>query len=482
MNPLLEKCTYKAGDIVFSDLTQSLSFSQLERAVACVSEVLTELGSDVIATQLDNSIAWNILDLALLERQFVHLPLPGFFTHQQSDFALSSAGCQLLITDIERSGLDLVKECHIAGVWCYFYSLPFTKVRLPLGTKKITFTSGSTGTPKGVCLSLDNQLNVAFSLAKAIALTSGKHLSVLPYGVLLENVAGVYASLLSKGQVVCMTLEELGFSGTSLADPRRLLTSITHTAPASMILVPELLKALVIAAQKGWQAPTSLAFIAVGGANVALELLNQAQQLGLPVYQGYGLSEAGSVVALNLQAQNGEVGKVLDHLEYKIRDNALFLRGTLFLGYLGEEARDQNTWLDTGDLVMESASGLSILGRKKNVIINSFGRNIHPEWPESLVLSDTRIMQCVVVGEAKPFLTALIFAEATVTTLVIEHLLAQINRQLPVYAQIHRVIRLSTPLHTIPGLLTGNGRPIRGAIETHFHAELDAVYRESMSA
>lgn len=87
--------------------------------------------------------------------------------------------------------------------------------------------------------------------------------------------------------------------------------------PGKAILVPQLLLLLVSAAEQKAFSPSSLRFAAVGGARVSEELLHRAQRLGLPVYEGYGLSDCASVVCLNRpQAQRpGSVGKPLPHVE-----------------------------------------------------------------------------------------------------------------------------------------------------------------------
>ena len=116
---------------------------------------------------------------------------------------------------------------------------------------------------------------------------------------MLENLAGVYAPLLAGGTVNLVPLAELGFSGAQLLEPHKLIAAIERTEPNTLILVPELLTCLVAFAKQGWQAPKSLKFIAVGGAVVSQALIKQAREFGLPVYQGYGLSESSSVVSLN---------------------------------------------------------------------------------------------------------------------------------------------------------------------------------------
>src|SRR5690606_24639695 len=101
-----------------------------------------------------------------------------------------------------------------------------------------------------------------------------------------------------------------------------LLRCIEVERPHSAILVPQLLTVLVAACTKGWQPPDSLRFVAVGGARVAAELVIEARRYGLPVFEGYGLSECGSVVALNTSDTErlGSAGHVLPHCAVSVEE------------------------------------------------------------------------------------------------------------------------------------------------------------------
>lgn len=482
MNDLLKLCPHQPLDIALLNDDKSVTFSELELITQYVADQIDGYESNVIASLMDNSLAWVVFDLALISSKKVHLPLPPFFTEEQRNYASKSAGAQILVSDVPLDGLDLIDQFNVFGSELFVYKQDVEQVNLHVGTQKITFTSGSTGQPKGVCLSLENQLTVAKSLKEKIAVPWPKHLSVLPFSVLLENVAGIYAPLLAGGKVIVSSLTQLGFSGTSLSDPTAFLTRIGTTNPETMILVPELLKVLVLSASTGWTAPASLSFVAVGGAQVPKTLLETAQAFNIPAFQGYGLSEAGSVVALNVGTQDGSVGEILSHLEAKIVDGELCVKGPLFLGYLGQPSFNQGQWLATGDLVEMDEERVVISGRSKNLIISSLGRNISPEWPESALQSAPWLLQCVVFGEAQPFLVAVIYALPTITNEQIEKHVEQINLQLPAYAKVNRWFRLNTPMSPESGLLTANGRPKRDAIALHFQDEIAELYQTSRIA
>lgn len=123
---------------------------------------------------------------------------------------------------------------------------------------------------------------------------------VLPLATLLENIAGVYLPLSLGATVVLEPLASLGFTGSSQLDIPRLLAVINRVRPHSVILVPELAAVLVSAAETGALDTASFQFVAVGGGKVSPRMLERARAVGLPMYEGYGLSECGSVVALNV--------------------------------------------------------------------------------------------------------------------------------------------------------------------------------------
>lgn len=117
-----------------------------------------------------------------------------------------------------------------------------------------------------------------------------------------------------------------------------------------------------------------------------------------------------------------------------------------------------------------------IHGRKKQLLISSYGRNINPEWVESEVLAHPEIQQCVLFGDAKPYCTALIYTSLSEAELA--NWLVKVNHKLPVYAQILKWLRLEQPLTAKAGLLTANGRPRRNQIFALFHNELESIYQE----
>lgn len=480
-----------------TDLVTGQSLDQVAIAAAVLEwqQVLHDLSAQRLVLWADTGLDWVLLDIACLNSQQLLVPLPLFASEGQLFHVLQSVGPEFLLTDREvnpalvaQLGLTLRGRCRSFCLYATPVELQTNALPVPVGTQKITFTSGSTGQPKGVCLSAQTQLNTATSLVARIAsrlqnVTSPRHLCLLPLSLLLENIAGVYAPLLAGGEVLLMPDAGRGFAGSSLVNPQQLLGLLSQTQPHSLILVPELLQLLVQAALKGWPVPGSLQFIAVGGAKVAVDTLRQAAALKLPVFQGYGLSECGSVVALcsvdAAHASDEELqsaGKPLAHLEVRIEQGEIQVK-TPFLGYMGQSAASAEEWVATGDLGQWSASGdLQILGRRNNLLISSFGRNISPEWVESELTKTGLIQQAVLFGDAKPYCVALLFAAPTVSDAQLADYLDWLNQQLPDYARVARFYRLNTPLSQAEGSLTSNGRPRRASIMHTYQQQIASLY------
>nr|WP_286306138.1 AMP-binding protein [Methylophaga marina] len=354
--------------------------------------------------------------------------------------------------------------------------------QIPETTQKITFTSGSTGQPKGVCLSTDNQLAVADAIIQRTELQAIKHLCVLPLTTLLENLAGIYAPLLSRGSVTLLPAAELGFNGGRGFDVQQFLQTLSKHQPESVVLLPELLLTLVSAAETGWPVPDSLKFIAVGGSRVSADLLRKADNLGLPVFEGYGLSECSSVVSLNSPNHRliGSVGQCLDHVKVSIESGEIIVKGNCFLGYINHPDSWYPQQINTGDLgFIDDNHYLHINGRRKNLLISSFGRNINPEWVESELLANPILAYCTVIGDAKSHCSVLVQPRFdTITDAMIEQWIALVNKRLPDYAQLADWQRFEWPLSVENGTLTANGRPVRTQILDSYSHQINALYKE----
>lgn len=443
-----------------------VDYSTLYAEVVYRQQRLRDERVGIVALILENGVEAMLWDLAVLFEGLTCLTLPAFFSPAQRRHCLEQSQAQLVIADN-----DMAPELESAGYvkTGEFWRRSFTGLRrIPEGTAKLTFTSGTTGTPKGVCLSADSLLRVARELDQASRLNDPRHhLALLPIAILLENL-GCYAALYAGATLSLPSQRTLGIQGASGVDVPKLLACLTLRKPESLILVPQLLLLLVNAAeQKAFNAST-LRFAAVGGARVALELLQRAQRLGLPVYEGYGLSECASVVCLNHPGAHrpGSVGKPLPHVQVRLaEDGEVLISGSPMLGYLGEPP-ETGDWWHSGDLGQFDAEGFLYLnGRKKHQFVTSFGRNVNPEWVEAELTQRSHIAQAFVYGEALPSNRALLWPhKPDCSDAELAAAVAQANQALPDYAQVHHWTRLEQPFTPANGLLTANGRPRREAI------------------
>lgn len=480
-----ELASTQAAQAAVVGIDDAYSWFELYKRTIDVAQQLSSTGHNVVAFYSDNSPAWVVVDLACQLADVTLLPLPVFFSDQQLIHAINQAGASAVLHhDGDRlSQLLVLNHEHafkVSSLGLVLNAIEQAKVLLPKTSTKITFTSGSTGHPKGVCLSNEQQLHVAQSLLDATELVAPTHLSILPFSTLLENIGGIYAPLLGGGTIIALPQSSLGFNGSNGFDLQTLLATISHYQPNSMILLPELLMALVAAISKGWRPPSSLKFIAVGGSKVSPSLLEQAEALGLPIYEGYGLSECSSVVSLNTptDSQLGTVGKVLPHLNVTIEMGEIVIAGNAFLGYINEPDSWYKTKVYTGDLgYIDKKNYLHINGRKKNLLISSFGRNINPEWVESELLSNGLLQQCVVFGDTQPYCIALLLPrDSNISDEAIQLFVGRVNQQLPNYAQIERWEKLVEPMSLANNLLTSNGRPVREKIMQRYATVIEQLY------
>jgi len=458
------------------------TYREFKEHVEKVSAFVANTQARVIALLADNSADWVAIDLACQLLGKVCIPIPPFFSEVQVQYCLNSAGVDLLLTDktgLHSDAAEEVAQNEFQSIRAY--RLKHKPAELPRGTQKITFTSGSTGAPKGVCLSLGNQWLVAESLAEHVGLAACHHLGILPFSTLLENIAGIYSPLLTGGQVTILSEQERGLSGSSGMNLPVFLNALTQVHANSLILFPQIVNLLIAATEQGWHLPESYAFLAVGGAKVSAELLAHAQACQLPVFQGYGLSECASVVALSdANTPLAAVGKVLPHLKVLIENGEIVVQGNCFLGYLNQAESWYPSEVYTGDLGELSGDMLSVSGRRSNLIISSFGRNISPEWVESELCAQPLFTHCVVGGNDQPYLHALLSAAEQISDAQIQTHLDKVNSMLPDYARVK--VWLRVPVSDWQGLYTANGRPKRRAIAEHFARQIHTLYQTTNSS
>ncbi|BBP00426.1 AMP-binding protein [Sulfuriferula nivalis] len=495
MSKMLTRLRQAASDyperIAFEGSDASLSYGALY-------QVITELTYDLSAQRIralgllaNNGLPWALVDVSAMIAGIPIVPLPLFFSSQQILHAINDAGLNAILTDqpmqLESLLQDANIQFHKAGDLGGLHLIRLQGVipqNLPHGTAKISYTSGTTGEPKGVCLSLAQIETVATSLMEASqAQFSDRHLCLTPLSTLLENIGGIYTPLLAGACSCLLPLQQVGLIGAVGLDVARMLKALHTYRASSTIFAPQMLQALVVAGEDGASMPANLRFIAVGGAPVSLELLQRARQINLPVFEGYGLSECGSVVSLNTPDAYcvGSVGRPLPHVAISFSDiGEVLVSGSNFLGYLGRESPSQH-W-PTGDIgYLDTEGFLHITGRRKSLFITSFGRNVAPEWIERELTMHPAIAQVAVYGEAKPFSVAVIVARLGYSKEQVDMAVQATNKVLPDYARIKSWVLAAIPFMPVNQQLTTNGRLKRDAILMVYSDALERLYQEEVN-
>jgi len=242
-----------------------------------------------------------------------------------------------------------------------------------------------------------------------------------------------------------------------------------------------------------------------GAAPIAREILEFFYACGVPVMEGYGMTETSTVATANTRDsfRFGSVGKPLPHVEARVaEDGELLLRGpNIFQGYYKNEQATVETlvdgWLHTGDLGRIDEDGfVYIVGRKKDIIITAGGKNITPANLENGLKQNRWISQAVVVGDRRPYLVALItldpeeapafaeqhglavedLAESEQMRAEVQRAVDEVNSKVGPVEQIKKFKILPRDLTQETGELTPTLKVKRNVVSEKNAAEIDALY------
>jgi long-chain acyl-CoA synthetase len=378
---------------------------------------LVGCGLSSIGILAENSIDWALLELAATRAGICRVPLPTFFSDAQLAHILASARIDALFTDKPKRarrlssnldlspsplpGLDFFRHCGGAHEVAEFAT--------------VTFTSGTTGEPKGVCLH-QPQLDAVVSILSRVV-PMGKHLTLMPMSTLLETTAGLHMALRRGAPVFIPN-----------ADSANIVETLLATGAQTAITTPAILQQIV---DEGEHLP-ALRFLAVGGAPVPWQLLADSAALGLPVYEGYGFSEAGSVVSLNSPDghRTGSSGRLLPHCEVRIDEGEIVLCDHQFGGYLGESPYSGD-WYTGDDGYLDEDGYLHVYGRRGDVLVTAAGRNVSRGWLRNTLAAAGA--KHVEIRERAGQLEATLSANSAKDA---RRIIATANSQLPAYAHL----------------------------------------------
>ncbi len=453
-----------------SDGHRSLTRSELAARVAGIAQDLGP-AQETVGIFGNNSVEWAVAFLAASVAGKTVVPVPVFFSEGQREHLIRDAGIsRIIVTDADSVQAKWESAYRLGELRADEFPAPGSSGGL------IIYTSGSTGNPKGVRLFSGQALWSAEALANAIgANREDRYLSVLPLPLLLELICGIVIPVLVGGSV---HYDSAVAQSVGVGAPCDIAEAFERARPTTSVLVPQLL-ALYAGqlAAAGKRPPAELRFVAVGGAAVPPALSRAARQLGIPAYEGYGLSECASVVAVNRPGalREGTVGQPLPGLEAAIEDGEIVVQGpTVMDGYLHGEPAPRR-WR-TGDAGSIDADGfLTIYGRLDNLIVTPYGRNLSPEWIETMLSGDPRIGACVLCQAGEPArLTVLLVPSrlgegwfSVVPDNEIAAAISQACAAAPDYARPQKAAVLSREEAAALGLFTPNGRPRRAGVRKY---------------
>ncbi len=413
----------------------------------------------------------------------------------------------------------------------------------------IIYTSGTTGRPKGVMLSHENILTNAEAVQKHIpAYPQDIFLSFLPLAHGFERTVNYYLPMMAGSRVSyarsikLLADDLLAVRPTVFLSAPRLYEKIYAAVQDKVAAHAIKRKLLAATVSLGWQqfeaqqqrrpqlvllqrllylllhklvAKKILARlggrlrVAVTGAAPLSEKVAQFFiGLGFPLVEGYGLTEAGPVVSGNSPEKNlpGSVGRPLPGVEVMINEAGELLvhSSGVMLGYwqreeATREVLDEQGWLHTGDLADIKDENIYIRGRLKDILVTSTGEKVAPADMEMTITLDPLFEQAMVIGEGRPFISALLVinlkawqnlastlgldaedADSLRNVKATDAILAKLATLLdifPGYAQVHAVYLTREPWTIENGLLTPTLKIKRNELERHFTQEITELYR-----
>jgi len=414
----------------------------------------------------------------------------------------------------------------------------------------IVYTSGTTGRPKGVMLSHRNILSNAYSGMRSIAIKpSDRLLSLLPVSHMFERTVGYYAAMLS------------GASVTFNRSIQKLSADLQEVRPTVVISVPMILEGIhkqihasvanLGSFQRSWFSRAlktgwhkfeyqqgirswhprlllanildksvaakvrerfggNLDFVIVGGAPLTLDVAKTFLALGVPLLQGYGLTEASPIVSVNTKTCNrpDSIGLPLRGVELALADNdEILVKGdSVMMGYWQSSVATDNimtdidgqSWLKTGDRGSIDTQGyVRIIGRIKDILVLANGEKLPPMDIEAALQRDPLFEQLMVLGEGRQSLAALCVLNqgewqqlcskqglkseqlnsGPANALLLKRMAKQM-KQFPGYARVRRVHASLDPWTVEAGLLTPTLKIKRAELAARYAIEIDALYAE----
>jgi long-chain acyl-CoA synthetase len=456
----------------------NISTSDFKNKVICLSLALKDMGiqkGDTVGIFANSTPFWLIFDFAIHEVGAISVPIFANISTTNLNFEIKDSAMKFMFIDSQERLKDIEeKNSHLTFIthnFCIkepnFYnfdeilvigkqicdSTGFTSFEAnPDDIFSIIYTSGNTGTPKGVMLSHKNIVSQLHDINKLINLPKSEvALSLLPLAHIFERTVMSY--YLSRGVSIYFVDDVLNVANlmkvvkpTIMTVVPRLLEKIFNKIKAQILEKPffsRVIASLAFSyALKENLDKSSILFkiydklvyskfreifgsrvdkLVSGGAPLSKDIALFFVNIGVPVYQGYGMTEFSPVVSTNYPNANkvGSCGKVIPSAQIKITaNNELLVRGdSLMLGYLNQEQLTKNTidsdgWLHTGDVAYLDEEGyLFIKSRLKDIFKTSTGEYVNAVEIEQKLSKNRYIEFAVVISQNRKYTTALLFVD-----------------------------------------------------------------------
>lgn len=435
-----------------------VSYGALFPAVAALAARLTDQGARPgvrVAIRHGDRFAFAIAYLAVHWSGATAVPLDPMLTPVEVTGILHDADAALLIVDTRAAYLDSpavkTRVVELANIWPGFAAtdgdIPTPPPIDPQSLATLIFTSGTTGYSKGVMLTHANIVTDIMAIQGMRLLEhSDVLLSVLPIHHAFESTAGflyplsigaqvAYARSLKSNEI----LDDLRANQATviLAVPllyekmrNAIARKVEEASPLRRGLFNAIAGMVRVGHRLGWKRSgqtlfraarrkaglESLRLVVSGGAALPAEVSEFFDVFGIPILQGYGLSEAAPVVSVNRPGHHryDTVGPALPGVEVKVLEpdadgiGELAVRGPMVMAGYWKRPEDsaavlRDGWLFTGDLGWLDPDGhIHVVGRSKNVIISGAGKNIYPEEIESVLNAQPGVAESMVYGIKRP--------------------------------------------------------------------------------
>ncbi|BBZ78685.1 long-chain-fatty-acid--CoA ligase [Mycolicibacterium anyangense] len=383
-------------------------------AVAAAAGVLHASGvapGDVVAVMLANRVELVVTLFAAWRLGAAVTPLNPGLSADEVAYQVTDADAKVLVAQTSPAGVGaaLVTPSELRGSRGPVPIAPATEQSLAL----VIYTSGTTGRPKGVMLDHANLNAMCRSVIEADDLTSAdSSLLILPLFHVNGIVVGTLAPLIAGGHVTI----------AGRFDPATFFARVRQARPTYFSAVPTIYTMLLGLPDDPSVDTTSLRFAVCGAAPASAELLERFEtRYGVPIVEGYGLSEATCASAANPlhgKRKPGTVGLPLPGQQIRIADSAgntlpakeigeVQIAGpTVMRGYLNRPEETAKTvvdgWLHTGDVGYLDEDGyLVLVDRAKDMIIRG-GENIYPKEIETVAYRLPEVAEAAVVGRPHP--------------------------------------------------------------------------------